>query len=74
MLAKNYSRKEQKTNFLFALFIFLLWKLILNLPNYLYYKPFEYEKFYSPLLYQSPANQGDRLFPSGNNITGKNRL
>lgn len=54
MLANNYSSKEQKTNSLFALL-----KLILNLPSYLYYKTFEYKKLYSPMLYQSPVNQGD---------------
>lgn len=44
MLANNYSRKEQKTNF-YLLFIFLLLKLILNLPNYIYYKPLNMKNY-----------------------------
>ena len=74
MLANSHSRKEQKTNSLFSLFILLILRLIFKTTNLFLSQAFQIWKIVFCSGTSEPYNQGDRLFSSGNNTADNNRL
>lgn len=74
MLANSHSRKEQKINSLFALFILLFLKLMFKSTKLFLSQAFGIWKLLFSSVMPEPHNQGDRFFPSGNTTADDNSL